>query len=133
MRTAAPVIGGAIIFGLNAKLDSPGSVSLHTYVVIIGIMGAGPFISLLISNPDQVQRRDGVKIYLRKQGWSQTIRQFFKVLSSQNVRSFCISSNKHSAQVSATDSPSLPFVLHIMVLQFLHRYASSPAPLIGIN
>lgn len=89
MRSAAPVIGGAIIFGLNAKLDSAGSVSLHTYVVIIGIMCAGPFISLLISNPDQVQRRDGVKIYLRKQGWGQTIRRFFKVLSSQNVRSFC--------------------------------------------
>jgi len=89
MRSAAPVIGEAVIFGLNAKLDSAGSVSLHTYVVIIGIMCAGPFISLLISNPDQVQRRDGVKIYLRKQGWGQTIRRFFKVLSSQNVRSFC--------------------------------------------
>ncbi len=87
MRSAAPVIGGAIIFALNSKLDSSGSVSLHTYLVIIGIMCAGPFISLLISNPDKVQRRDGIKVTFRKKGWVQTMRQFFRVISSKNVRS----------------------------------------------
>lgn len=37
MRNAAPVIGGAIIFGLNSSIDSSGGVSLKTYLVIIGI------------------------------------------------------------------------------------------------
>lgn len=37
MRNAAPVIGGAIIFGLNHATDSSGAVSLQTYLVIIGI------------------------------------------------------------------------------------------------
>ncbi len=72
MRNAAPVIGGAIIFGLNSSIDSTGAVSLKTYLVIIGIMCAGPFIALLLSNPEQVQRKDGVKIALRKTGWIQT-------------------------------------------------------------
>lgn len=36
MRNAGPVIGGAIIFGVNSKLDSSGAVSLKTYLVIIG-------------------------------------------------------------------------------------------------
>lgn len=89
MRSAAPVIGGAIIFALNSKLDSSGSVSLHTYLVIIGIMCAGPFISLLISNPDKVQRRDGIKVTFRKKGWVQTMRQFFRVISSKNILLLC--------------------------------------------
>ena len=83
---AAPVVGGAIIFGLNIKEDSAGSVSLVTYLVLIGIMCAGPFISLLISSPDKVQRRDGKPIHFRKTGWMQTFKEWFQVVSSPNVR-----------------------------------------------
>jgi hypothetical protein len=86
MRTAAPVIGGAIIFGLNSKLDSSGGVSLETYLVIIGIMCAGPFIATLLSKPEQVQRKDGVKIQLRKAGWKQTFSEWYRIVSSPDVR-----------------------------------------------
>ncbi|KAJ3565006.1 hypothetical protein NP233_g7912 [Leucocoprinus birnbaumii] len=89
MRNAAPVIGGAIIFGLNAKLDSTGAVSLETYLVIIGIMCAGPFIALLLSKPEKVQRRDGVKIAFRKMEWSQTPYEFWKVISSRYILLLC--------------------------------------------
>lgn len=85
MRNAAPVIGGAIIFGLNAKLDSTGGVSLQTYLVIIGIMCAGPLIALLLSPPEKVQRKDGVKIVFRKMGWARTMYEFYKVISSRDV------------------------------------------------
>ncbi|KAJ7074136.1 hypothetical protein C8F01DRAFT_1272495 [Mycena amicta] len=80
MRNAAPVIGGAIIFGLNNKIDSAGAVSLQTYLVIIGIMCAGPFISLLLSHPEKVQRRDGAKIAFRKMGWVQTLSEWWKII-----------------------------------------------------
>lgn len=86
MRNAAPVIGGAIIFGLNSSIDSTGAVSLKTYLVIIGIMCAGPFIALLLSHPEQVQRRDGAKIILRKTGWKRTFIEFYRVVSNKNVR-----------------------------------------------
>lgn len=85
MRNAAPVIGGAIIFALNSSIDSSGGVSLKTYLVIIGIMCAGPFISLLLSSPDKVQRKDGVKIALRRSGWVQTLTEWAKVVSSREV------------------------------------------------
>lgn len=85
MRNAAPVIGGAIIFGLNSSIDATGAVSLKTYLVIIGIMCAGPFISFLLSRPDQVQRRDGVRIVLRKTGWKRTLTEWYRVISNKNV------------------------------------------------
>uniref|UniRef100_D8PVA7 Major facilitator superfamily (MFS) profile domain-containing protein n=1 Tax=Schizophyllum commune (strain H4-8 / FGSC 9210) TaxID=578458 RepID=D8PVA7_SCHCM len=89
MRSAAPVVGGAIIFGLNIKEDSAGAVSLVTYLVLIGIMCAGPFISLLISSPDKVQRRDGKPIHFRKTGWMQTFKEWFQVVSSPNILLLC--------------------------------------------
>lgn len=85
MRNAAPVIGGAIIFGLNAKLDSTGGVSLKTYLVIIGIMCAGPFIALLLSAPEKVQRKDGIKIVFREMSWGRTMHEFYAVLTSPDV------------------------------------------------
>jgi len=89
MRTAAPVIGGAIIFGLNSGIDSSGAVSLKTYLTIIGIMCAGPFIALLLSHPSKVQRKDGVKIVLRKTGWSQTFTEWYKIVSSPDILLLC--------------------------------------------
>ncbi|PFH54268.1 hypothetical protein AMATHDRAFT_135592 [Amanita thiersii Skay4041] len=89
MRSAAPVIGGAIIFGLNSKLDSSGGVSLQTYLAIIGIMCAGPFVALLLSHPTKVQRTDGVKIQFRKMGWNQTMLEWAKVLSCKEILLLC--------------------------------------------
>ncbi|KAJ7481250.1 major facilitator superfamily domain-containing protein [Mycena galericulata] len=89
MRNAAPVIGGAIIFGLNHSTNSSGGVSLQTYLVIIGIMCAGPFISLLLSHPEKVQRKDGVKIAFRKTGWSQTFSEWWKIVCSPDILLLC--------------------------------------------
>jgi hypothetical protein len=86
MRSAAPIIGGAIIFGLNVATNSAGGVSLQTYLAIIGIMCAGPFIALLLSSPEQVQRKDGVKIILRKVGWKQTFKEWAKIVGYKDVR-----------------------------------------------
>ncbi|KAF5373823.1 hypothetical protein D9758_000819 [Tetrapyrgos nigripes] len=89
MRNAAPVIGGAIIFGLNHSTDSSGGVSLETYLVIIGIMCAGPFIALLLSPPEKVQRRDGVRIVMRKAGWVQTFTEWYRVVSNRDILLLC--------------------------------------------
>ncbi|KAJ7246011.1 hypothetical protein C8J57DRAFT_1347723 [Mycena rebaudengoi] len=89
MRNAAPVIGGAIIFGLNHAVDSTGGVSLQTYLVIIGIMCAGPFVSLLLSHPEKVQRKDGVKIVFRKTGWTQTFVEWWKIVCSPDILLLC--------------------------------------------
>ncbi|KAJ7096465.1 hypothetical protein C8R43DRAFT_1141639 [Mycena crocata] len=83
------LIGGAIIFGLNNHIDSAGAVSLQTYLVIIGIMCAGPFISLLLSHPEKVQRKDGVKIVFRKTGWVQTLTEWWKIVCSPDILLLC--------------------------------------------
>ncbi|KAH8826907.1 hypothetical protein DL96DRAFT_1696925 [Flagelloscypha sp. PMI_526] len=89
MRNLASVIGGAIIFSLNKDTDSTGGVSLQTYLAIIGVMCVGPFISLLISDPSKVQRRDGVKIQLRKVKWGQTFKEWLTVISSKDLLLLC--------------------------------------------
>ena len=48
-------------------------------------MCAGPFISQLISPPEKVQRKDGVKIELRKTTLTETLMEFWKVISNKNV------------------------------------------------
>lgn len=121
MRNAAPVIGGAIIFGLNAKLDSTGGVSLKTYLVIIGIMCAGPFIALLLSPPEKVQRKDGIKIAFREMSWGRTMHEFYAVLTSPDVSILALTSAEPPLYSFPVDSLIMPPILHIVVLWLLHR------------
>lgn len=85
LRNAAPVIGGAIIFGINSSINASGAVSLDTYLAIIGIMCAGPFIALLLSHPRQVQRKDGAAIVFRETGWLLSLSEWWSVVASKNV------------------------------------------------
>ncbi|KAF5373820.1 hypothetical protein D9758_000814 [Tetrapyrgos nigripes] len=53
----------------------------------------GPFIALLLSPPEKVQRRDGVRIVMRKAGWVQTFTKWYRVVSNRDrqvrVRALC--------------------------------------------
>jgi hypothetical protein len=132
MRNAAPVIGGAIIFGLNAKLDSSGGVSLRTYLTIIGIMCAGPFIALLLSPPEKVQRRDGVKIAFRQQELGRTLSEFYRVITSRDVSPFALLCWNLAFKL-CQDSPLVPLVLHLVVLWVLHWYTSDFSSIVNIS
>lgn len=81
MRSAAPVVGGAIIFGVNFGTNSSGGVSLKTYLVIIGIMCAGPFIAINLSPPKKVQRIDGKSVVFRKTSFRRSMKEWFVVVS----------------------------------------------------
>ncbi|KAF4562925.1 hypothetical protein EYR40_007362 [Pleurotus pulmonarius] len=89
LRNAAPLIGGAIIFGINASINASGAVSLDTYLAIIGIMCAGPFIALLLSDPGKVQRTDGVAIVLRRTGWVRSLAEWWAVVASRDMLLLC--------------------------------------------
>ncbi|KZZ91734.1 DUF895 domain membrane protein [Moelleriella libera RCEF 2490] len=76
------ILGGAVNLGLNAGNDRPGKVSYTVYLVIVALQAAGPLVALLLSQPHQVQRRDGQKVSLAILGkpWveiSRTTRLFF--------------------------------------------------------
>ncbi|KAF4450287.1 hypothetical protein F53441_6570 [Fusarium austroafricanum] len=63
-RLSGQILGGAINLGLNADRNEAGKVSYTVFLVFIALQAAGPFVALLLSKPDQVERKDGVKVRL---------------------------------------------------------------------
>ena len=61
-RVGGQVLGGAVNLGLNVHRNEAGSVSYGVYQVFIAIQAAAPFIGLLLTNPENVQRTDGVTV-----------------------------------------------------------------------
>lgn len=85
-RVMGQFLGGAINLGLNANNDQAGSLSSNTYIVFIVLQCLGPFVALLISLPEQVQRKDGTPVLLRLQptAW-QEIKSMAKIIVTPNV------------------------------------------------
>jgi len=63
-RLGGQILGGAINLGLNADRNEAGKVSYTVYLVFIGLQSAGPFVALLLTPPDKVQRTDGKRVNL---------------------------------------------------------------------
>ena len=61
-RVGGQIIGGAINLGINARRNEAGSVSHTVYIIFIVLQALGPFTGLLLSRPEQVERRDGVAV-----------------------------------------------------------------------
>jgi MFS family permease len=64
-RLGGQVLGGAINLGLNADNDEAGKVSYNVFLVFVALQALGPIAGLLLNNPDQVQRKDGVAVKLK--------------------------------------------------------------------
>ena len=54
----------AINLGLNAKNNQAGKVSYRVYEAFIALQALGPFVGLLVNKPEQVERKDGVRVEL---------------------------------------------------------------------
>ncbi|KAL2795338.1 MFS general substrate transporter [Aspergillus keveii] len=74
-------IDGALALGFNAENREAGAISPVTYIPLIAIAACGPFIALLLSNPEKVVSRDGVKIQTKKQpsAWEEAKKVFSAV------------------------------------------------------
>ncbi|KAK1218813.1 hypothetical protein PQX77_018490 [Marasmius sp. AFHP31] len=64
-RLGGQILGGAINLGLNADNNQAGKVSYVVYLIFIAIQSLGPFAGLLLNEPHQVQRTDGVPVSLK--------------------------------------------------------------------
>ncbi|KAH9836789.1 DUF895 domain membrane protein [Rhodofomes roseus] len=64
-RVGGQILGGAINLGINAKRNEAGSVSYIVYIVFIVLQALAPFAGLLLNRPEQVERKDGVKVRLQ--------------------------------------------------------------------
>ncbi|KAL2829639.1 MFS general substrate transporter [Aspergillus pseudoustus] len=78
---AGNLVGGALALGFNAENHEAGAISPVTYIPLIAIAACGPFIALLLSNPEKVVRRDGVKVQTKKQAnaWQEAKKVFSAV------------------------------------------------------
>ncbi|KAI1505115.1 major facilitator superfamily domain-containing protein [Biscogniauxia marginata] len=66
-RTGGPLVGGAIVLGLNNSSSSKakGKVGYETYLVFIALQCVAAPLALALSPPEKVQRADGSKVILR--------------------------------------------------------------------
>lgn len=69
-RVGGQILGGAINLGLNSKRNQEGKVGYGVFEVFIALQALGPVAGLLLSKPDKVQRKDGVKVRLSVQDGS---------------------------------------------------------------
>lgn len=66
-RTGGPILGGAIVLGLNSDVGAKtkGKVGYQTYLVFIALQCLAVPIALLLSPPEKVQRADGSRVVVR--------------------------------------------------------------------
>ncbi|KXT06750.1 hypothetical protein AC579_10473 [Pseudocercospora musae] len=68
-RTGGPLMGGAIVLGLNhdANAAKKGKVGYQTYLVFIALQCLSVPLALALSPPEKVQRGDGSKVIVRSE------------------------------------------------------------------
>ena len=84
-RNMGPVVGGAILLGVNVKTDGAGGISLGSYAIFVGLMCAAPFVSLLLISPEKVQRNDGTKVIMHRATLKGELKLCVKFLLSRKV------------------------------------------------
>ena len=84
-RLGGQVLGGAINLGINTHNAEAGKVSYTVYLIFIALQVCGPFAALLLNEPHNVQRTDGLKVHLAivESPWYE-IKATSKLFFSQN-------------------------------------------------
>ncbi|KIK61195.1 hypothetical protein GYMLUDRAFT_243847 [Collybiopsis luxurians FD-317 M1] len=85
MRNLGPIVGGAILLGLNVTTNGTGSISLQSYAAFVGIMCGAPFVALLLATPDKVQRNDGTRVVFHKTSWKSELKSSWRFISSKKI------------------------------------------------
>lgn len=65
-RTGGPLLGGAIVLGLNhsAAAKAKGKVGYETYLIFVALQAVAAPLALALSPPEKVQRGDGSKVLI---------------------------------------------------------------------
>ncbi|KAF2680761.1 hypothetical protein K458DRAFT_344517 [Lentithecium fluviatile CBS 122367] len=63
-RNSGAILGGVINLAFNYSGRSLGKLNWKTYIVFVVLQCLGPAVCLLLSNPEQVQRRNGTRVKL---------------------------------------------------------------------
>ncbi|CAG8076095.1 unnamed protein product [Penicillium nalgiovense] len=84
IRQMGPLVGGAISLALNVNTAHVGKVTYTTYLGLVAISSLGAPFALLLSQPQDVIRRNGTKIpYMKKTSFAIEARAIWKQLSNK--------------------------------------------------
>ncbi|KAF3398030.1 hypothetical protein F1880_005754 [Penicillium rolfsii] len=84
IRQMGPLVGGAISLALNVNTSHAGKVTYTTYLGLVAISSLGAPFALLLSQPQNVVRRNGTKIpYMKKTSLSIESRAIWKQLTNK--------------------------------------------------
>jgi hypothetical protein len=85
-RNCGNIIGGAVALAINHRTTQRGQVGYQTYLAFIAIQCLGPFVGLLLSNPENVQRDDGTRIEApRDVHWRTELAAMWRLLRSRSI------------------------------------------------
>ena len=85
-KASGPIVGGAILLGLNAGRSTAGSVSSVTYIVFIVIMCLGLPVALCLAPATKVWRKDHSKVIIHKAPtWSAEFKAVWTQLRSRRI------------------------------------------------
>ncbi|KAJ6186116.1 hypothetical protein N7519_007417 [Penicillium mononematosum] len=87
-RTGGPLVGGAIVLGLNNAADAhaKGKVGSDTYLIFIALQCTAVPIAFFLTSPDKVQRTDGSKVRIILQdSWRDEMKELWKVCRRREI------------------------------------------------
>ncbi|PLB41053.1 major facilitator superfamily domain-containing protein [Aspergillus candidus] len=87
-RTGGPLLGGAIVLGLNNDTDSKskGKIGSETYLIFVALQCLAAPLALLLSPPEKAQRSDGSKVVvIREDSWRKEMRALWKLSRRKEV------------------------------------------------
>ncbi|KAL2753083.1 hypothetical protein ACRALDRAFT_1058753 [Sodiomyces alcalophilus JCM 7366] len=61
-RNSGAILGGAINLAFNAQGSETGKLDWRTYIVFVALQCLGPVVTMLLSPPEKVRRRNGTRI-----------------------------------------------------------------------
>ncbi|KAK7430499.1 hypothetical protein QQZ08_003018 [Neonectria magnoliae] len=66
-RTGGPLVGGAIVLGLNhsAEAKKKGKIDFNTYLIFVALQCVAAPMALALSRPEKVQRSDGTRVVVK--------------------------------------------------------------------
>ncbi|KAJ6017979.1 Major facilitator superfamily domain general substrate transporter [Penicillium sp. IBT 35674x] len=84
IRQMGPLVGGAISLALNVNTAHVGKVTYTTYLGLVAISSLGAPFALLLSQPQDVIRKNGTKIpYMKKTSFAIEARAIWKQLRNK--------------------------------------------------
>ncbi|PKY06727.1 MFS general substrate transporter [Aspergillus campestris IBT 28561] len=87
-RTGGPLLGGAIVLGLNNDTGSKskGKIGSETYLIFVALQCLAAPLAIFLSPPEKAQRSDGSKVVvIREDSWRKEMRALWKLSRRKEV------------------------------------------------